>query len=97
MDIQTLLHHGRTIWGDQNLTLSEIIVRLNVSLGDLARIARNSDKDRTNSSREDLEREMGNIIFSTIRWCDDLGLNPEICIERAMECQKRFAEQNLHR
>ncbi len=97
MDTKTLLRDGRNIWGDQKLTLSEIIVRLNVSLGDLARIARNSDKDRTSYNREDLERELGNIIFSTIRWCDDLGLDPEICIEKAKECQKRFAEQNPNR
>ncbi len=97
MDINTLLHEGRAIWGNQKLTLSEIIIRLNVSIGDLSRIARNSNKDQAAFTQENLERELGNIIFSTIRWCDDLGLDPETCIERAIECQERFAKQNSSR
>lgn len=97
MDIKTLLRDGRTVWGDQKLTLSEIVVRLNVSLGDIARIARNSDKDRVAFTQGDLERELGNIIFSTIRWCDDLGFDPEVCIEKAKKCQENFATQNQNR
>ncbi len=97
MDVQTLLRDARTIWGDQKLTLSEILIRLNVSIGDLARIARNSDKDRASFTEEDLKRELGNIIFSTIRWCDDLGFSPVACVEKAKECQERFAAQNPNR
>ena len=95
--IEELLKTGRSIWGDEKLSLVDILIRLNVSIGDLARIARNSDKDRASFTREDLERELGNIIFSTIRWCDDLGLDPNVCIERAIECQKKFAQNNSHR
>jgi len=29
-------------------------------------------------------------LFSTIRWCDDLGYNPEECISEAIKCQKEF-------
>lgn len=47
--------------------------------------------------REQLETAMGNIIFSMIRWCDDLGLDPIKCIVRAIECQTGFAERNASR
>lgn len=36
----------------------------------------------------EIKKELGNIIFSTIRWCDDLGLSPEECIELAKTAQK---------
>jgi len=40
---------------------------------------------------EELKKEMGNIIFSTIRWCDDLGYDPEECINLARKAQKDFS------
>ena len=30
------------------------------------------------------------MIVSSIRWCDDLGLDPEECIKEAIKAQKRF-------
>jgi len=45
----------------------------------------------------DLRMVMGNILFSVIRWCDDLGLNPSECCQIAAEQQRRFAAENPER
>ncbi len=39
---------------------------------------------------DDLKKELWNIIFCTIRWCNDLWYDPEDCIKIAIECQKKF-------
>jgi len=45
----------------------------------------------------DLRLIMGNMIFSLIRWCDDLGLDPAECVRLAEEQQRRFAAENPER
>ncbi len=89
MDIDNLLKESRQIWGNQKLNLEEIIVRLNVVVGDVSRYAR--DKSEGKETPEDeLQKELGNIIFSTIRWCDDLGYDPKKCVELAKQAQARY-------
>lgn len=90
MNIENLLKSGKEIWGDQKLTLSQIIVRMGKVYGDICRWERNAEKDKQTHTDEELKKELGNIIFSTIKWCDDLGYNPEDCINIAIECQKNF-------
>jgi len=90
MEIDKILSDGRSIWGEQKLTLSEIIVRLGVVYGDICRYERNAPKDVPMHTKEELMKEFGNLITSAIRWCDDLGLDPEECIGKALEAQKRF-------
>ncbi|MFZ2193831.1 MAG: hypothetical protein WAV31_06330 [Candidatus Moraniibacteriota bacterium] len=89
MEINNLLNQGREIW-PKKCNLSEIIVRLGKVFGDICRWERDAIKDRETHSDEELKKELGNIIFATIRWCDDLGYDPEECIEIAIECQKKF-------
>lgn len=90
MEIKKLLQSSREIWGGQKLTLGQIIVRMGKVFGDICRWERNSPKDLPRHTAEDLKKELGNIIFSTIRWCDDLGYDPEECIKIAQDCQKKF-------
>ncbi len=90
MNIDALLQQGRDIWGDRRLSLSEILVRMGKVFGDLCRYERDAPKDIDLHTKDELEKEMGNIIFSTILWCDNLGLDPKVCIQKAIECQKRF-------
>ncbi len=90
MKIKYLLKQGREIWGNEKLNLSQIIVRLGKVFGDVCRWERNAIKDKDIHTEEELKKELGNIIFSTIRWCDDLGYNPEECINMAMDSQKKF-------
>ena len=90
MEIKDLLQHGREIWGDQKLNLGQIIVRMGKVFGDICRWERDAIKDKPNHKDTEIKKELGNIIFSTIRWCDDLGYNPEECINIAIDCQKKF-------
>ena len=89
MEIKNLLKQGRDIW-QEKLNLSQIIIRMGKVFGDLCRWERDAIKDKDIHKEEDLKKELGNIIFSTIRWCDDLGYDPEECINIAIECQKKF-------
>ena len=90
MEIKKLLQQARDIWGEERLNLSQIIVRMGKVFGDICRWERNSEKDANIHNDEELKKELGNIIFSTIRWCDDLGYDPEECIEIAKEAQENF-------
>lgn len=90
MNIQELLQEGRLIWGTEKPSLSEIIVRLGKIFGDICRYERNAKKDAHLHAEYELKKEMGNIIFSTIRWCDDLGFDPEDCVQKAIACQRKF-------
>lgn len=90
MEIKELLQQGRDIWGNQKLTLGQIIVCMGKIFGDICRWKRNATKDIKLHTDHELKKELGNIIFSTIRWCDDLGYDPEECIRIARDCQKEF-------
>jgi hypothetical protein len=108
--VRDLLLGGRAIWGsEKRYTLSEILVRLQVGIGDMARLARDgkpveeflpylADKEDLHRAAEarvvwerELKKELGNVIFSAIRWCDDLGFDPEECIGLAIDAQAKFA------
>jgi hypothetical protein len=90
MEIKQLLQKSREIWGDEKLPLSQIIVRLGKVFGDICRYERNVPKDKALHTDQELKKELGNVIFSTIRWCEDLGYDPEECIDEAIKCQEKF-------
>ena len=50
----------------------------------------NLEKTFKELTDNELKKEFGNLIFATIRWCDNLGYDPEECIKIAMDCQKKF-------
>ncbi len=97
MDIKTQVAEARAIWGEERLNLGQIIVRLGVDFGKLCRWERNADKDHAAHTDAELKRHLGNLLFSLIRWCDDLGFDPEECITLAKDSQKRFADENTNR
>lgn len=90
MEIKDLLQTGRKIWGNEKLSLSRIIVNMGKVFGDICRWERGAAKDKRTHTDDELRKELGNIIFSTIRWCDDLGYDPEDCINKAIDSQKKF-------
>ncbi len=90
MKIKELLKQGREIWGPEKLSVAEIIPRMGKVFGDICRWERNAPKDKISRTDEELKKELGNLIFSTIRWADDLGYDPEECVKLAIECQKKF-------
>jgi hypothetical protein len=91
MDISELLKKARSIWGDDKLSLDEILIRQGVTIGDLHRLARDYAEGQKLNEAE-LKKELGNVIFSTIRWCDDLGYSPEECIELAKQAQIKYRQ-----
>lgn len=90
MEIKELLKTGREIWGDKKLSLPEIIVRMGKVQGDICRWERNEPKDKDFHTDQELKKELGNMIFSTIRWADDLNYDPQECINLAIDCQRRY-------
>jgi len=90
MEIKQLLSQSREVWQDEKLPLQSIIVRLGKIFGDICRFSRNAKKDEALHTDAELKKEMGNLIFSSIRFCDDLGYDPEECIGLAVECQQKF-------
>lgn len=89
MTIEELLTRSRGIWRDKS-TLSEIIVRMGTVFGDICRYERNAPKDQARHTDQEIKKELGNMIVSSIKWCDDLGFSPEECIELALESQEKF-------
>lgn len=92
MQIDQLLTQAKVIWKNEKLELKDILIRLGKVYGDLCRWERNASKDNATHTDNELKKELGNIIFSTIRWCDDLGYDPKECIERAIRCQQEFQQ-----
>lgn len=56
-------------------------------LGDIYKYERN-EKPSDRPSDSEIKKEMGNMIISTIRWCDDLGYDHEDCINIVLDAQK---------
>jgi len=92
MQIKDLLKEGRDIWGFEKCELKDIAIKMGKVHGDICKHARDERADDYNE--KELKKEFGNLIFSTIRWCDDLGFDPEECIELAKQCQKDFPKKH---
>lgn len=94
---------ARQIWGDEKLSLPKIAVRLMVTVGDIARVTRdgyivpNITEARDAELLRELKKELGNILFSTIRWIDDLELDVLECLDLAIEAQEKFAKSGRPR
>jgi len=103
--LSALRVQGRQIWGDDRYSLYEIVVRLMVGVGDLARVTRDGTVDAqrrvrtppTDEQAHELKKELGNIVFSTIRWIDDLGFDVLECLDLAIEAQEKFAKSGRPR
>jgi hypothetical protein len=93
MTIEELQEESKEIWPDK-ANLSEIVTRLGVIFGDICRYERNEKKDLATHNDSELQKEFGNLIFSSIKWCSDLGYSPEECVNKAIDCQKKFVSEN---
>jgi len=94
MEIKEVLRKEREIWGNDRLTLPEIIVRMGKVFGDICKWERDAPKDKSDHTHEELKKEMGNIINSTIRWCDDLGYDVEECIKLSLNSHEKYQKDN---
>ena len=92
MTVKDLLTEARAIWKSRRMSLDEIAIASGVIVGDIQRYTRNKNEHRR-VEPEDLKKELGNIIFSSIRWCDDLGFDPEECIQLAKKAQSAYQDR----
>ena len=97
--LSALRVQARQVWGTEPLPLSEMVLWLRLSTEVLARLSRDfPDRPMMASARDvdagriELQRELGNIIFSTIRWIDDLGFDARECLDIAIKAQEKFAK-----
>lgn len=86
MHIDELLHKGKKL-GRTRCTLGQVVVRMGKVLGDMCRWERNDVKDTITHTDAELMKEFWNIVFSTIRWADDLGYDPKRCVQEALIAQ----------
>lgn len=93
MTVDEILKAGHAIWGNDKQPLAGIIVRMGKVFGDICRWERNAPKDAHLHTDEELKKELGNIIVSTIRWCNDLGYDPNECIDIAIKAQVQFPKK----
>lgn len=93
MNIDDIKTFGRSNWGDTPMSLAHIALAAETICGDIARQARNNIEGQAIDTPK-LKKELGNLISSTIRWCDDLGFDPKECIELSHEAQKRYIKEN---
>jgi hypothetical protein len=94
--LSDLLTLGRRIWGDdyrEDLQGAALIL-CKVS-GDLSGIAR--DAEGAAWDRDGACRELGNLVLSSIRLADDLGLIMGECLTVAADAQRRKAAERSDR
>lgn len=91
MNIDELLARSREIWPDA-VTEQELAVAMGVIYGDICRYVRDNAEGKPVDEAE-LKKELGNIIFSTIRWCDDMGFSPKECLESAIQANETYAKK----
>lgn len=89
MTVEELLEEAKAIWDGKQQELNQITVLMGVIYGDVCRQARNSQEGKLVNEPE-LKKELGNMIFSTIRWCSELGFDPQECVEMAKAAQKQY-------
>ena len=96
--LSALRVQARQVWGTKPISLSGMALWLWVSAEVLERLSRDfPDRPMVASARDvdagriKLQRELGDIIFSAIRWIDDLGFDARECLDLAIEAQEKFA------
>jgi hypothetical protein len=92
MTIRSRLDEARKIWGSRSMTAEEIAIATGVVTGDIQRYVRDINEHRA-VDEATLKKELGNMIFSGIRWCGDLGYEPEECIRLAKEAQEAYRKR----
>ena len=93
MTIDDILTEGRRTWGDKPMTLAHIAAAVNVVSGDIARHARGQFEGKE-SDPAALKTELGNLISSVVRWCDDLGFDPAACVQLSQQAQAEYATKH---
>jgi hypothetical protein len=96
MDISDLRSLANDIWHNTpKLTIEEFIIIMGKVFGDICRWQRGAGKDTLSHTDQELEKELGNFIFTPIRCADHLGFDPLECIKLAIDSQAKIKESLL--
>lgn len=95
MTLENILAEARETWGNDPMVLAHIVAAMGVVYGDIARQARAQFEVGAINETE-LKTELGNIISSTVRWCDDLGFDPAECVRLSQEAQRHYVQKRTN-
>ena len=93
LTLDAILTEARKTWGDKPMELAHIVAALGTVYGDICRQTRDNIEGAEINEAE-LKKELGNLISSTVRWCNDLGFAPEECVRLSQEAQRRYIQAN---
>lgn len=91
MTFDELLQKEREIWGDDKQALEHIVICIGKNYGDLSKQAR-AKIETGQFDAQEVKKELGNMIASTVRWIDDLGFSAEECLQLALKAQQKYAK-----
>ena len=96
MTLEEILKTERSIWGNDPTLAADIAVHLGVVFGDICRELRDFRYGRGRlAGNRQLQKELGNILTSTLRLIDDLGYDAGTCINLAFEAQRNFRKKEF--
>lgn len=87
--ISALVRQARRIWGPRLPFTPLVTTLLQVPLGDVARLVREW-KAGAPLLKDQVGRELANLILTSLRLIDDLGLSPTECLRAALVSQQRY-------
>lgn len=87
--IKDVLDWATQTWGENHVDVHEIVTRISVMNGDLARQARGVSEGQAVDHHE-IKKELGNFFLSSLRWARDMGYDPDECIALARNAQERY-------
>jgi hypothetical protein len=92
MDLHDWTAVATRIWGPEPTPLHDGILSVLIPLADIARQAR-TGLEGGQVDREELAKEYGNLILTTLRFIRDAGLDPDFCVRLAEDAQRRYASR----
>lgn len=92
---RVLQEYAVSHWDGPPAPLQEIPVFAAVVLGDVARAARRViEEDDPDGAEREAGRELGNLVLSSLRWMEDLGLEVTDCLEAAARSQAEYGQRS---
>lgn len=89
MTFSELLKKERAIWGNDKQAVEHIVVCMGKTYGDISAQAR-AQLEKGQLDEQELKKELGNMVASTVRWIDDLGFDVQECIDLALKSQEKY-------
>lgn len=93
METREISKYTKEIWGSEKMELSKVIVIIGKVFGDICCWERNYAKDVNTHTDDDLKKELGHLIVCGIKFSEQLGYDPEECIQLALESQRKISKE----